>query len=84
MNREFDSISLDTSKTSSDPLVDRTPIIEQLTQLGKVHTLVSFDNTVISPDCEKYSYNHNNHIHNDNITYLFKYIAVWKLAPKNY
>ena len=55
MKKDFENIMLDTFKKtdrSSDILIDRTPIIEQLTQLGKVATLVSFDNVTVSPDCE--------------------------------
>ncbi len=33
--------------------MDSTPIIEKLTQIGRESTVLSFDNTAVSPDCEE-------------------------------
>jgi len=50
MKGSFDSLSLETKKTISDPL-DNTPIIEKLTQVGREATIIN--ESAISNDCER-------------------------------
>lgn len=40
-------------ESKNNPQVERVPIIEQLTQIGREQTAVTFENTALSPDCEK-------------------------------
>jgi len=51
MKATFDSISLETKKTTFDPLIDNTPIIEKLTQVGREATIIN--PSAISNDCER-------------------------------